>query len=365
MNLSHPSTLLQNDWIEIIRSNSSQAEKEKRLTHSQLDLIYNQDWHKLMLPQSYGGKQLSVPDALQLIEAFSWADASFGWIIAINTVSGWQSSFLDPTTARELLNEHNFILSSSRAESGTAELTEGGYIVNGAWPHASGSVDAKAVIGNCVLTKDGIPISQGDTRQTRSVIFLADEISILPTWKSMGMLASASDGFEVKNKFVPANRAFKTGENPRASGKLYHYPYMRMIEAGLGIIISGITLHFLDLCKQHFDTKTSPVGVLLADDRMVQSDLDRLTRKFDTARDKLFYGVSILWQAVAESKPLYPAVMNKVSSATSTLAQIARETVNELYPYLGLKVTETDTELNRVWRDFQTASQHSLLVFGG
>ena len=137
------------------------------------------------------------------------------------------------------------------------------------------------------------------------------------------------------------------------------------MEAGLAAIISGLTLHFVDLCNEHFVWKTTPAGIIMKDDHVVQGDVDRLMRKFEVAREKLYYGVSLLWQSCVESRPLYPSVLNKVSAATAHLCQISRETINELYPYCGLKVTEMDNEINRVWRDFQTASQHNLLVFGG
>jgi hypothetical protein len=43
------------------------------------------------------------------------------------------------------------------------------------------------------------------------------------------------------------------------------------------------------------------------------------------------------------------------------LAQQARMLVNELYAYCGMEAAQTNTVINQVWRNINTASQHTLL----
>jgi hypothetical protein len=40
----------------------------------------------------------------------------------------------------------------------------------------------------------------------------------------------------------------------------------------------------------------------------------------------------------------------------------SRRAVDALYPYCGLYAAREDSPINRVWRDFHTASQHALLM---
>jgi hypothetical protein len=40
----------------------------------------------------------------------------------------------------------------------------------------------------------------------------------------------------------------------------------------------------------------------------------------------------------------------------------SRHAVDTLYPYCGLYAARVDSPINRVWRDFHTASQHALLM---
>jgi hypothetical protein len=54
--------------------------------------------------------------------------------------------------------------------------------------------------------------------------------------------------------------------------------------------------------------------------------------------------------------------MAEIQAAALALVAVSRQAVDELYPYCGLYAAHEGSEINRVWRDFHTASQHSLLL---
>ena len=55
-------------------------------------------------------------------------------------------------------------------------------------------------------------------------------------------------------------------------------------------------------------------------------------------------------------------LLDEISNKSRTLAKLARQVVDDLYPYCGLVAASADTEINRVWRNLHTASQHRLLL---
>ena len=320
----------------------------------------------MLVPSAYGGGQKKFDDTIQFIESLAWADGSLGWNVAIGAMAAFQSGFINRDTAKQTLPGADFYPTFCRTASGTAEHTAKGYLLNGKWDYISGTSDANFIVVNCIETKDGNPVSNEDgSLRILSFVLLKGEIGVVPGWKSLGMLGTTGDSVVVTNLEVSSERMFDMGEGRVENGGLYTFPFLQLCEACLAAVISGLTFHFLDLANVYFASKKSPDGVLLAEDRVVQGEMGRLWRKFDAAREKLFYSVSILWMACAEHKHLYPSLLNKVSAATAVLAQVSRETVNDLYPFCGISVTEQDSEFNRVWRDFQTCGQHSLLVFGG
>jgi hypothetical protein len=56
-------------------------------------------------------------------------------------------------------------------------------------------------------------------------------------------------------------------------------------------------------------------------------------------------------------------VLAEVGQVSRRLARTSLAAVDRLYPFAGLRAANPETELNRVWRNLHTASQHFLLVF--
>lgn len=54
--------------------------------------------------------------------------------------------------------------------------------------------------------------------------------------------------------------------------------------------------------------------------------------------------------------------MQAVQTSSLDLVAACRAAVDGLYPYCGLYAAREDSTINRVWRDFHTASQHALLL---
>ncbi|MFC0775968.1 hypothetical protein [Terrimonas alba] len=80
------------------------------------------------------------------------------------------------------------------------------------------------------------------------------------------------------------------------------------------------------------------------------------------AARKLFYStVEKAWDELFLTDAINETLLNELSKICHHLAKNAREIVDDLYPYCGLIAANRDSEINRVWRNLHTASQHSLL----
>ncbi len=94
--IAHPSALLEAEWVDIIRKEAMAAEQEGLLQAGQLELIYGQQWFKLLVPKAYGGLELELPDLIRMEEALSWADGSLGWVVTLCAGAGWFGGFINP-----------------------------------------------------------------------------------------------------------------------------------------------------------------------------------------------------------------------------------------------------------------------------
>ncbi|MEO6150125.1 MAG: acyl-CoA dehydrogenase [Mucilaginibacter sp.] len=363
--MQHPSAYLKPEWIKTIRDNAPSAEQTGMLHPDQLELIYEQKWFRSLVPTAYSGLQLDLPEQVRLEESLAWADGSLGWVVTLCSGAGWFGGFIVPEAAKEIFNNAQLCLAGSGASTGTATITGKGYIVNGAWKYASGVHHATHITANCIIKQGEETILNSDgTPLALPFVFDKKDVTVLSAWKYVGMMATGSDAYEVKDLFVDKNRCFKL--DPEAvviDEPLYRYPFLQLAEITLAANISGLAVHFTDLCGPVFTERLKKPTIYPAQKFILVKTLDETVYHLTQARKEFYDAVDASWQVISNKKEIDGVILEKVSRASRHLAKTARQSVDTLYPYCGLMAANPETELNRVWRDIHTAGQHSLLTF--
>lgn len=351
--MMYSDSVLSPEWINLIRKNSLQAEKQGSLTPEQLDLIYREKWFHLFVPQEWGGLALSLPEAVRLEESIARADGSVGWVVTLCAGAAMFIGYFSEDLANEIFNNPRVCLAGSGQANGTAKITNGGYEINGSWPYASGAPHATHFTANCVIEGSG---------QIQSFVLKKEEVKLHANWKYIGLNATAGFSFSVKDLTIPANRSFIIDpKHARLSHPVYRYPFLQLAETTIAANISGMCLSFFDLAKQlltekqHFNTKSQEIkkGLELITSGLAEMELIR--QKFYTALDAS-------WTSHITNGQITSSELSAVSQSSLDLAQQSRNLVNQLYPYCGLYAARTDTMINQVWRNINTASQHTLLA---
>ncbi|HEY9001991.1 MAG TPA: acyl-CoA dehydrogenase [Mucilaginibacter sp.] len=359
MEIKHPSCYLQPDWVKIIRDRSAEAESMAQLHPDQLAIIYEQGWFKILVPALYSGRELPLPELIRLEESISWADGSVGWVVTLCCGAGWFGGFLDPEKAKAVFSNPRVCLAGSGAATGTATISENGYIINGTWKYASGAHHATYFTANCIIKKgDETLMGEDGGPLILPFIFNSKDVEVFPAWKYVGMMGTGSDAFKVTNLSVNADCCFKI--DPMAAvvnGTLYQYPFLQLAEAILAANISGIAIHFMDLCPEIFKEKLSQDKYSEAQKNILKETLTRSHDELEMARLEFYIAVDRSWDDDNDQ------ALQAVSSTSRKLAKTARECVDQLYPYCGLQAANPESEINKTWRDIHTASQHSLLTF--
>jgi alkylation response protein AidB-like acyl-CoA dehydrogenase len=361
----HPSVFIDIEDVNIIRNTAAEAEQLGKLHPEQLKIIYKNHWFKLLVPRVYSGQQVTLLSLLQLQEAISWADGSTGWVVTLCNGAGWFGGFIAPEIANKIFIDPKVCLAGSGAVCGTAEIITNGYLVNGTWKYASGVHHTTHITANCSIQKNGEPVLKDDGEPlVLPFIFDKKDVNILPAWKYIGMIATGSDSFEVKNLEVPANRQFKI--DPAAAiipDPLYLYPFLQLAEATIAVNLSGIAIHFMDLCEDLFHEKVKQPKLTDAQRTFLVNKLMKLKNELDLLRKDFYDAVGRSWDAIQNDNKIQGEILAKVSDASRKLAHLSRQSVDTLYPLCGLTAASTETEINRAWRDLHTASQHALLAF--
>ena len=84
--------------------------------------------------------------------------------------------------------------------------------------------------------------------------------------------------------------------------------------------------------------------------------------EMEILRRNFYKKLDLSWDLHVKTGTISEELLKEVSASSLTLSQRSRELVNTIYPYCGLDAARVETTINQVWRNINTASQHTLLV---
>jgi len=357
--IPHPSAFIQPGWQQVIRKTAAEAEQLGKLHPEQLKLVYQQKWFKALMPEYYGGLNLTIPQLVRLQEGLSWADGSFGWVFTLCCGAGWFAGFIDTGLAPILFTDEKTCLAGSGASTGEALILPDGYQLSGTWNYASGAYHATHFTANCVIKDENGTVLNADGNPL-ILPFIVDkkDVTLLSTWKYIGMVATGSHSFKMENVKVSKNRCFKIDADAvTIKSRLYQYPFRQLAEATLAANLMGMAIHFIDLAEEIIQQRIALGKYTENQEALLKNKLIAIKAEANLTRESFYGAVDNSWQINNT------AALELISPTSRKLALTARKHVDELYPYCGLMAASPDTEINRVWRDLHTASQHTLLTF--
>ncbi len=354
------SCVLSEEVVNRIRHHAKDAEQDGLLHRQQLDVIYEQRWFRMFVPKSFGGLELSLPEVLRTEEALAWVDGSTAWVVTLCSGAGWFIGFMDSELTAEIFSSNTLCLAGSGAATGTATHTTDGYVINGQWKYASGALHATALTANCVMMKGGRTLHNADgTPVVKAFIFRKDEVEIQRDWNSMGMKATGSHSFRIQGVHVPKNRTFTIHpENARLPHPIYQYPFLQLAETTLAVNYLGLAQRFVELCSEGEGSDRSSAQGQNMDD--VSANMHRQQERLVKSRTDFYNAVDESWSYCVRMERIPDEVLTMVTDASRALYRTSLAVAGALYPYGGMAAADLGTEINRVWRNLFTASQHSL-----
>ncbi|WP_231492080.1 acyl-CoA dehydrogenase family protein [Pedobacter sp. Leaf170] len=358
-------TLTNTYWQKTVAEFAAQSEKIGELHPEILAIAYQENWFKLFVPEAYGGAGKKLPEILRLEEALAYADGSLGWTITLCAGAAWFAGFLNPELALEVFADKAVCFAGSGAVDGTAVKIENGYLLKGHWKYASGALHATVFTANCIIkNQDGTDVLDEDGNpKIMSFILKKDEVQILSGWSYFGLVATGSHAFEVNNLEVPANRTFKINNDIKFDEAGFDYPFLQLAETTLVVNTLGMTNHFIDLVEEAFLTRSGLKRYSEKQLLFFKSELKACKEDVEELRFNFYKTFDESWDELQVNHSISSNTLDNLSYVSRKLAHTCWRVVAKLYPYAGLEAAKKETEINRVWRDIHTASQHALLTF--
>jgi alkylation response protein AidB-like acyl-CoA dehydrogenase len=350
--------------LPTIRANVERIEQERQLPPDLVRAMSEAGMFRMLVPRALGGGEVDPITQLEVLEAFSYADGSVGWVAAIGSGTAWATAFLRPEVSEELLRDPHAIMVGSFGSpfGGRAVVVDGGYRVTGQWPFASGSPHASWLVGHSVIVDGDQPrLDPTGAPVTRVMFFPRSDCTVLDTWSSTGLSGSGSHDFAVEDVFVPSGRSFAlSGEPPYQPGPLYLGRFFLVAHGAhaLGIARAAIDA-FLEIAA---DKREAPTGIAIRDRVQVQVAVAQAEALVRGGRSYLWDATRTAWDEACATGTI--SLENRVLTrlATSAAFDNSLRAIDLMYTAGGGASVYRRNALQRYFRDIHTVSQHSIVA---
>lgn len=310
-----------------------------------LDWIVKENLWNLWVPKIYDGLETTFSEGLKTLKQLAKIDGSLGWTITLCSGANYFIGNLKEPIAKEIfLNpRHNICLGGSGGVFGKAEMLEDDkFQIYGKWKYATGAPYLTHFTLNAEIWKDGeqLKIKDGSPK-VLSFILPKKYVQTMDDWNTMGLKASATQSFIVENAIIHSDYSFKYNEFYLPQD-IFKIPFSLFADLTLWVNYIGMAEHFLE--EAH---KIRPMDLLKNLKRVILIANLKVTEKSGNIEEMINSGTNISATFMTE--------MHSISAAS--VKNISTE-ILQVYPYLGINASRENQQLNQVFRDYFTATQH-------
>src|SRR5665213_1028698 len=287
---------------------ADEIERTRRIPEALLGRMHDQRLFRMLLPRSAGGDETEPAVYVAAIEELAGHDASIAWnTFALNSAS-LIAAYLEPAVNRAIFGDPRSAMAWGPPNASRASAVDGGYRLTGKWDFGSGTRQARWIGAHCqVVEADGtLRLNRLGKPVVRTLMFPADQVTLLDTWQTIGLRGTASDSYSVNDLFVP--EAFSSNREDltlrRERGRLYAFTLQGIYATGCAsvalCIARAMLSEFVTLAA-----RKSPRGLSrLADNAVVQADVARAEARLGSARAYLIETLSAIYARADEVAPI-------------------------------------------------------------
>jgi indole-3-acetate monooxygenase len=347
-----------------IEAAASRIETERRIVPDVVTALHEAGLFHMLLPVSLGGGAADIVAFNQVIETIGTADASTAWCLAQQVASTQAAGFLDPKVAREVFGPPDGAVAWGPPSGAKAVVTDGGYIVNGKWRFASGSGHCPWIGGHCaVIEADGKPRLDAHGRPVlRTMLFRKEQATFHDIWHVIGLRGTGSNGYEVRDLFVPEAYSYWRDNPPDRRGEepLSNIPLLTLYGMGFSGVALGIARASLEAFMKLAITKkpsaTHGAPIPLREHPAVQARVAEATGQLQSARAYLIDLLHVFWDAATAHRPVALEQRAQLRVAITGAIEQSCRVVDFAYRAAGADAIFQGSPFERRFRDMHTVT---------
>ena len=353
------------DAVESVRNTleagAEEGEKSATLPRASVDALYDSGLLRLKLPHVLGGAEADLVTQLDVLEAVSEIDPSAGWCLMIGAASlGGVGAFLPIEAIEEIfVGGEPPKTAGVFAPFGRATPVDGGYMVSGRWPFASGVRHSEWISAGARVA----PEVPGHPPQIRATMRTCD-VEIHDNWQVMGLRGTGSCDFSTDELFVPTSFAFDaTSTEPVRGGAMYRLGRPGFVTNEHSAFALGVARRALDAVTDVGRSKTR--GYTSVNSLALRPAFQRMLSECDLElRAARALNVEVLeeaWRVVCEGRPPDPPLQAEMRSCATYTTDVAVDVVTRAFKFAGGGALFDSSMLQRCLRDIHAGAQHQMV----
>lgn len=348
-----------NGLVDEIKSAARGAEIARHPDDTVMEKARAAGLFELMAPRRYGGSELDLDTFFEVGLILGQADGSHGWVMCFCIEHVWMFAQFPVSFQEQVFAKEPFAIAPAMlSPAGTATPVNGGYVLNGRWPWATGVVHADWVIAGAMLTPEaGRPVP----------VFFAlpkEQVTVIDTWNMSGMCGTGSHDVEIDNVFVPADRALPIPDmvNARSEGSrdhpgaIYRTPMAPILSFAASLPVLGQAKRVVDEFSAQLRGRIDMVTF--------ETQANNATRQVRLAEADLEVAAAehlmrwVLADVMEHRMKADEARRVRWTTSVAHAVQMCQRAVNRLSEVAGASSQFLDNPIQRARRDINTAAMH-------
>ena len=319
---------------------------------SSVDAIIEAGVHAVSVPREVGGLELPLSEAIDVWAELSRADGSTGWCaFAADITAAYFGAYLPDDGAATVFADGVPVMAGQFAPNGTATIDGTDLVVNGDYQFGSGLAHASWV-GAGVLAGP-------DAAEYLFTCFPAEQAELRGNWDVLGLQATASYDYGVRDVRVPRSHSFDFfAPKVHRGGPMYALGVLPITAAGHSGWALGVTRRALDeLAALATDTTRMGASSSLAESERFLHEYGNLESRYLAGRawiHELLVGAEA---QAARDGGIDVTTANLIRQACVHITRGGADIAREAYLLAGTRALR-DGPLQRAFRDLHAGSQH-------
>ena len=303
-----------------------------------------------LIPTSYEGLGVALPDFVRSLQCYAEADASTAWCISQGSVIATTSMWLPEASARIIWSDPESAVANGPPRKCEAEPIEAGYRVTGHWGFSSGSAHANWMHGALRRTSDNVWMG---------VYFPKARAEFEDNWQVAGLKGTSSLEFRVQD--LPVDEAWMCDfrNAPLDEGALYRIPVALIFAVSFGAVALGVARAGMDAAIDLAQGKVPGYSsTTVKDDPDMQKMIGEAEMRWRAARAFLLDTVDTVWDDLADQDAIRDAQRVDLRMAGTNAINDAVTALDLAYKVAGSSAIYKTNPLQRRFQDMHVIAQH-------